>query len=313
MNRIKDQKKYIRTLLIILTIITVGIGYAALTQKLTIDGNISYGTMKWDVGYKTAVDGGGTISSNPVISSDKKKVTITCNLGTSTNPETCIVDAEISNGSTFNVQLAERLKTTFDRTYIESVTTVWKDNSENVIALDTIAANTSKYVRITIKTKELVNEIIPTEALELPVTIEMNWTEEGKTEQSKILLTRDNFINGCHYNDGTLKLGDPYSKLLTTNDFIEPQKVKLTIEDPENDVTTQHYKVVYSAYDESGKILNPGDTENAMFNITTGEITLDLPTLYPSAAKFRLDIFRYNAAEFSEIPSTAIITVSKME
>ena len=75
MKKNRKPKKYLKLLLIILIVLTLGIGYAILTQKLIIGGNLIYGTIKWDVGYKVATDGGGTVSSNPSISNDKKTIT----------------------------------------------------------------------------------------------------------------------------------------------------------------------------------------------------------------------------------------------
>ena len=160
-----------------------------------------------------------------------------------------------------------------------------------------------------IKTKELSNDIMPTTGLDIPVKVDMNWVEKDKVPEYTVLIANEDFINGTHYYDGTLKTGTPYELLKTTTEFLEPQKIKIMIEDSMNDVSTQQYRVVYSAYDSSGKILNPNDTKNAMFYINSESIELDLPALYPTGAKFRVDIMRFDGAEFYQIPSTATITV----
>lgn len=62
----------------------LGIGYAVLSQQLSINGELEYETMKCDVGFKTATAVGGTVNSNHVIADDKKSITNTCDIGIST-------------------------------------------------------------------------------------------------------------------------------------------------------------------------------------------------------------------------------------
>ena len=56
MRRSREKNNLI-LLLVILFVLTVGIGYAVLTEQLTINNTISYDSMKWDVGFTAAEDG----------------------------------------------------------------------------------------------------------------------------------------------------------------------------------------------------------------------------------------------------------------
>lgn len=180
MRRNKKQKKsFVVTLCLLLTMV-LGIGYAVLSQQLSINGGLEYGTMKWDVGFKSVTDGGGTINSNPVIASDKKSITITCDIGISTASETCIANAVIANNSTFDVQLEANPTITYDTTYVKSVDAIWTASSNTIGAADKIAAATSKEIKISIVTKELSSDMLPSTSLSVPITITMNWVEKEK-------------------------------------------------------------------------------------------------------------------------------------
>ena len=134
-----------------LLILGIGIGYAVLSERLTIDNTISYDSMKWDIGFTAASNNGGSITSVPSISSDKKSITISCDLGTSTKSETCISTAKIKNNSTFAVELEENPQITYDNTYINSVTVVWTATNNSVMGFDRLGADTETEIKITIK------------------------------------------------------------------------------------------------------------------------------------------------------------------
>ena len=61
MNRYNQAKHNFYFIIVMLFILGIGIGYAVLTERLTIDNTISYASMKWDVGFASVEDAGGTI------------------------------------------------------------------------------------------------------------------------------------------------------------------------------------------------------------------------------------------------------------
>lgn len=174
----KKEKKVLILLVILLVTIGIAIGYAVLTDQLKVKGSVNYETIKMDVGFSTTEDGGGTVSSSSSISEDKKSITITCDLGTSSLSETCITKAVINNGSTFAIELDENPTIEFDNTYINSVTATWVDDAKNVEAGNSINKETTKELEIKIVTKELSKEMLPNSQLSMPVTITMNWSEK---------------------------------------------------------------------------------------------------------------------------------------
>lgn len=174
----RKQKKNNYILLLILLALGLGLGYAVLTEKLSINNTIHYGAITWDVGFSEAIDGSGTVTSTPTISQDKKTITVTCNIGTSTKSETCIAKVKITNSSTFAVELSENPTITYEDDYISSVTAEWVSNSETVKAQDNIGANATEEIKVTIVTKELTEDMLPSESLTVPVTFSMNLVEK---------------------------------------------------------------------------------------------------------------------------------------
>lgn len=174
----RKQKKNIYIPILILLAVGLGLGYAVLTEKLSINNTIHYGAITWDVGFSEATDGSGTVTSAPTISQDKKTITVTCNIGTSTKSETCIAKAKITNSSTFAVELSADPTIEYEEDYIKSVTAVWTSNSEEIAAQDSVGVNATEELKITIVTKELTEDMLPSESLTVPVTFSMNLVEK---------------------------------------------------------------------------------------------------------------------------------------
>lgn len=182
MKRLEQQKMQFHCILIIFFALSLGLGYAILTEKLTIDNTISYNSMKWDIGFSSVVDNGGTILSNSTISNDQKTININCDLGTNTGSETCIAKATITNNSTFKVMLTETPKITYDDTYINSLDIKWIKSSLSPKQLDGIYPGCSEDIQIKITTKELTEDILPEQDITIPITITMEWIEAEGSE-----------------------------------------------------------------------------------------------------------------------------------
>ena len=84
MHRIYERKRKFHVVCIILLVLFVGIGYAFLTQQLTLENTISYDSMKWEVGFSEVVDHGGTKPSTGNIIDKGKAITVSCDIGMST-------------------------------------------------------------------------------------------------------------------------------------------------------------------------------------------------------------------------------------
>lgn len=182
----KKDKNKILLLLLFLVSFGLGLGYAVLTQQLSITNTVNYGSMKWNVGFNTASDDGGSVTASPVVSDDKKTLSITCDLGTSVEAKTCIVKASIKNDSTFAIKLKTNPVVKINdveatsNAYIASVVTSWVTETSNnglVKQNDTIPAGEEHEVKIVITTNELSKELLPSSNLSIPVVVTMNWEE----------------------------------------------------------------------------------------------------------------------------------------
>ncbi len=184
MNKAKKNKKDKRNLLLLFLILFafgIGLGYAVLSQQLQITNTVKYDSMKWNVGFDSAVDNGGSVNANPQISSDKKTMTIACDLGLSVKSETCIVKTTIKNDSTFDIVLSADPTVTSNDTYINTVETTWittTSNTGSVKQNDVIPAGAEYEVQIVITTKTLNEDLLPSSPLSIPVTVTMNWVEK---------------------------------------------------------------------------------------------------------------------------------------
>lgn len=217
MYRSDIEKKRFVFLVCVLLVLSIGIGYAVLSQKLNINSFVNYGSMKWDVGFTSAVDGDGSITSIPYISTDKKVITVTCDLGKSTSAETCIVNATITNGSTFDIMLKDFPTLTYDNTYINSVDLIWMDSLSALTKYNFVGMGKSKDLQIKVNTKELSVEMLPEEPLSITITILIDWVEADSNVNSivydvghEISIGRDKF-NVISDNGDTVTMLAKYS------------------------------------------------------------------------------------------------------
>ena len=213
MRKNKEEKKKLLILIMFLLTLGLGIGYSVLSELLTINNYVNYGAISWDVGFATATDGGGTVTSTSSISSDKKTIAITCDIGVSTSSETCLVRATINNNSTFVIQLDSNPTITFDDTYISSVETKWVDSTLEVVAEDYIDIKKTRELTIAIKTKELTKELLPETPTSIPISITMNWIEGTKQEEDWTKKTAVFVGDSITYGKGTTEI---YHDILAT-------------------------------------------------------------------------------------------------
>ncbi len=258
MKTYKQNNKKTIMLLLILLAIGLGIGYAVLTEKLTINSTVEYNSMKWNVGFISAIDGEGSVTTTPSISNDKKTITITCNLGTSTKSENCIVKASIKNDSTFNVVLSSDPTINFDNTYIKSVDAIWTSDLSSIAANNQIDAGATKEVQITVVTNALTEETLPSAPTDVEVKITMDFVEAGGIVDNTVEPITSNFnfgwTQGTIDSDGTTK-----SNGYTLNNYYTPityfTKLELTL--LQDNIM---FKIV--EYDEEGNFVQSGSWQS---------------------------------------------------
>ena len=247
MNRYNQAKHNFYFIIVMLLILGIGIGYAVLSERLTIDNTISYDSMKWDIGFTATSDNGGSVTSIPSISSNKKSITISCNLGTSTKSETCIAKATITNGSTFNIMLSEAPTITYDDTYISSVDVMWVKSFESPKQLDGINAGNSEDIQIKVTTKEIDESMLPEETLSISVTFTMNWIEADGNENVVVSIVGQE-----------ITLGEEKFNVISATKTTVTMLAQYNLGTDYRQTTTENY-VTFS--DESGWEYTPGPKE----------------------------------------------------
>lgn len=198
--------------LCLLLALGIGLGYAVLTEQLKLTGSANYNAMAWEVGFSEASDGNGSVLAVPTISPDKKTISVTCDLGTSTKAETCIAKATIKNDSTFDVELITEPLVTFNATYIDTVDILWSSDSAKVDALDKVESLKTRELLIKIVTKQLSEDLLPEEELNIPVSVTMNWIEAGATNSDALLAGKSALFIGdsVQYGQGNSGKGWSY-------------------------------------------------------------------------------------------------------
>lgn len=224
-NNYFEKKKTVIWMCLLL-VLGLAIGYAVLTQRLSVDGTVNYGAISWDVGFSKVSDGGGTVLVSPILSDDKKSITLSCNVGTSTESETCIAKATIKNASTFFVKLENEPTITFDNTYIDTITSVWKNDGTKIVAGDMIGSNVEKEIIITITTKELTEDMLPTSTLSIPVIFTMDWIEANEEDEVNVSwehvatlqrTTSQSFQGAAAYGNKLFAATDKFDELVIYN------------------------------------------------------------------------------------------------
>ena len=128
MRKYKSKKIKLLLVLAILAILGVGIGYSVLTEKLDVESSVAINEMKWDIGFSSSEDNGGSILSESNISNNGKTLNVMCDFGSNTKQKDCTVKATITNNSTFYVGLKSDPSIVYEDTYIHTLTFKWNNH-----------------------------------------------------------------------------------------------------------------------------------------------------------------------------------------
>ena len=214
MKRSKKNKRKLTAIVALLIVFMFGIGYAVLTQKLQIGGNVNYGTIKWNVGFTEMKDYSEeyieynrnkfptmdmtqfvyTPKATTSISEDKKTVSFSCDVGQSTKMIMCVAVGTIQNDSTFDVEVESITITSEDHEKYDqaisalnaSVSTKWFtsfDDQSKVTVGDVIPAGETKQVLISYSVGDLTTENVEiVSGLQLDFDVNINFIEKSATE-----------------------------------------------------------------------------------------------------------------------------------
>ena len=181
MKKYNQQKRNLFFIIAILFVLGIGIGYSVLTEKLDVESSVAINEMKWDIGFSSSEDNGGSILSESNISNNGKTLNVLCDFGSNTKQKDCTVKATITNNSTFDVGLTSDPSIVYDDTYIHTLTFKWNNHptyeNKTVLKDNFIAKGESEEVILTIKNKFINKDNLPSEDMVIPVTITLNFAE----------------------------------------------------------------------------------------------------------------------------------------
>jgi hypothetical protein len=294
MRKTNDKRKFYM-LVIILFVLGIGLGYAVLTEKLTISNVLSYDSMKWDVGFDQVIelnsaDYNNSLIANTSISSDKKSISLSCDLGSNTSKIDCISRVTIKNNSTFDVVLKSFVENGIDdyEDYIADSYFNWYDianNTESKVRVGyVLEAGETATLNIKYIFKELTADLLPSKGLEMSFDFEMEWVEDDGTILSPYSIGQEIDLGGekfniIDYDDDTITmlakypLNGSYIQTDRTPDYVKLSSVggwEYTPGPKEIDIDTfsPNIKIYLDAYEEYLQVL-----------AWDGTITADLITL----------------------------------
>lgn len=206
----RKNKKNLMFIIIILFAVALGIGYAVLTEKLTINNTVSYDAMKWDVGFVDIKDYSAEyIEYNEIkfptmdvkevlyaapavatISEDKKGISFACDIGKSTKMIMCVVVATIKNDSTFDVEI-ESIELSSDNqeeydyyknelSFANSLAwfTSLEEAQPKLKVGDVLKAGETKQIIASYSAGSLSPDNLPENGATININMEVNWIEK---------------------------------------------------------------------------------------------------------------------------------------
>ena len=119
---------------------------------------------------------------------DKKTIYVDCDFGKNTSSKECVAKAYISNASTFKVELIEEPNVTYDSNLIKKVELNWLleqtfeggssvQLEEQVVKDSLLEIDEVKILVIRIISNDLTADMLPSQDLSIPISIQLNWQQ----------------------------------------------------------------------------------------------------------------------------------------
>jgi hypothetical protein len=290
MNRYNQSKHNFYFRIVVLFILGIGIGYAVLSERLTVSNFVNYGSMKWDVGFGEVIDGSAysfivpDIYGDVIISSDKKSLSVSCDIGSRTSSTMCVSFVSVKNNSSFDVQLKEYGDNISDDVsmYLQHYQYFWMKEMglTDIYEGDVLESGESAVLGLFYTFKELTADMLPDKGLSLSFDFEMEWvqSDDGHTLQTYdigdvITIANENFNvisdNGdtitmlAQYNLGTdYRQNESMNKVRFSNNSgweYTPGPKEIDIQDYDGNVKTYVNEYVYYLQSETGDVSLSGN------------------------------------------------------
>ena len=181
----KNRKSFL--LVLLLLIIGISIGYAALTTTLNINGNTSIEKASWDIHFENLVKTEGSVSATTEATIDSTKTIINYAILLMEPGDFYEFTVDIVNAGSIDAMISEVLKegiSADQEKYIEYIAT-YEDGGELELN-DLLKSGSRKNVKVRVKFKEDVNpDDLPTEETVLDLKFSVTYVQADNSANDK--------------------------------------------------------------------------------------------------------------------------------
>ena len=179
------KKRNMQLLIVFVTALLIGVGYAILNSSLNIAGNTKIGNPDWDVHFENVNVTSGSVSATTPSISNGTNVTYTVTLNQPGDFYEFTVD--VKNGGTIDAMIGSVSNTgltTEQKKYME-YTATYSDNV-NIEEKQELKANTKETIKVRVKFRDNINvSELPAENKTATLVLSMNYVQANNT--SKII------------------------------------------------------------------------------------------------------------------------------
>lgn len=166
--------------ILLLLVVGVGIGYAALTTTLSINGTSGIGKVTWDVHFENVAITSGSATATRPAAVDSNTTTVTYEVPLATPGQFYEFTVNVKNAGTLPAKLsADPILSgvSTDQDVYINYTVTYSDGSA-IKANDTLAAGSTKTIKVRVEyDKNVTASQLPTTAQTLNLTYSMNYIQ----------------------------------------------------------------------------------------------------------------------------------------
>ena len=185
---LKKFNKQNKLILLVLLIVGISIGYAALSSTLNINGNANIKTAKWDIHFENLVKttGSATATKEAVINTAKTLIEYTVTLEKPGDFYDFTMD--VVNAGSIDAMISKIVKTGLDVSQSKYIAyTVTYSNGLEVSEKDKLSAGEKKNIKVRVKYRDSLNpEELPTEDKAITLTFQLVYVQADETAKDVI-------------------------------------------------------------------------------------------------------------------------------
>lgn len=180
MKKNNGNKKRYGVLILLLLVVGISIGYAALTTTLNINGTTTIGKASWDVHFENLAVTDGSVTATTAAAIDTAKTTINYEITLSEPGDFYEFTVDAVNGGTLDAELSadpEILGLTTEQDVYVNYTVTYEDGTA-LAAGDEIAASASSTYKVRVEyDTDITADQLPTEDQTISLTFAANYIQ----------------------------------------------------------------------------------------------------------------------------------------